>query len=561
MENLYLMALIAFAPILFTIVMMTVFSWPAKKVMPFSWIIAAIIAYSVWGVELKRVIASTTFGFLSAFNILIIIFGAILILNTMKKSGAMASINRGFYGISPDRRIQAIIVGWMFGSFIEGAAGFGTPAALAGPLMVGLGFPPLAAAMIALVFDSTSVSFGAVGTPVIGGIGSAMKATVLEKLGEGAWLQFLQEAGVWSAIPHAIVGSFLPLLALCMLTAFFGPKEKRGIKYGLAAAPFAIFSGFAFTIPYTLTALLLGPEFPALVGALIGLPIVLMAAKNGFLVPKDTWEFPEKSQWESNWSGSVEAEKDEESSMPLWLAWTPYVLIAVLLVITRVPSLGLKGILAAQKITWTNIMGSGIDYSLPFLYLPGTIPFTLVAIITIFLHKMPGEKVKEAWVGTFKQLTGATIALLFAVAMVQVMVQSAVNTNGIDGMMITMSKATAAIVGSAWPIVSPFVGILGAFMSGSNTVSNILFASFQYEVANQLALPGMIILGLQNVGGAIGNMVCVHNVVAACATVGLAGVEGVIIRRNFIPAALYAVAVGLLALVIIYGGFAVKTIL
>ncbi|MBO8138328.1 MAG: L-lactate permease [Desulfotomaculum sp.] len=561
MENLYLMALIAFVPILFTIVMMTVFSWPAKRVMPFAWIIASVIAYSVWGVELKRVIASTTFGFLSAFNILIIIFGAILILNTMKKSGAMASINRGFYGITPDRRIQAIIVGWMFGSFIEGAAGFGTPAALAGPLMVGLGFPPLAAAMIALVFDSTSTSFGAVGTPVIGGIGSAMKATVVEKLGEGAYLQFLQEAGVWSAIPHAIVGSFLPLLALCMLTAFFGPNGKRGIKYGLAAAPFAIFSGLAFTIPYIITALTLGPEFPSLVGALIGLPIVLLAAKSGFLVPKDQWDFPEKSQWESNWGGSADTEKEEESNMPLWLAWTPYVLIALLLVATRIPSLGLKGILAAQKITWSNIMGSGIDYSLPYLYLPGTIPFTLVAIITIFLHKMPAEKVKEAWVGTFKQLTGATIALLFAVAMVQVMVQSSVNTNGIDGMMLTMSKATAAIVGSAWPIVSPFVGILGAFMSGSNTVSNILFSSFQYEVANQLGMSGMVILGLQNVGGAIGNMVCVHNVVAACATVGLVGVEGVIIRRNFIPASVYAIAVGILALIIIYGGFAAGTML
>ncbi|WP_031515632.1 L-lactate permease [Desulfofalx alkaliphila] len=562
MDNLFLMALIAFVPILFTIVMMTVFSWPAKKVMPIAWILAVVIAYAVWGVEFNRIIASTTFGFLSAFNILIIIFGAILILNTMKNSGAMASINRGFYGISADRRVQAIIVGWLFGSFIEGAAGFGTPAALAGPLLVGLGFPPLAAVMIALVFNSTAVSFGAVGTPVIGGVGAAMQDTVASILGQGNHYVFLEQIALWSAIPHVIVGTFLPLLAICMLTAFFGPKEKRGVKYGLAAAPFALFAGLSFTVPYMFTAYFLGPEFPSLVGALIGLPIVLLAAKSNFLTPKDTWEFPSKDKWDSNWEGTFKVEKDEDSgNMPLWLAWTPYVLIALILVVTRIDAIGLKAILQAQSIGWANIMGSGINYTLQYLYVPGTIPFILVAIITIFLHKMPAEKVKDAWVSTFKQLTGATIALLFAVAMVQVMTQSSVNLKGIDGMMITMASATSELVGAAWPLVAPFVGILGSFMAGSNTVSNVLFSSFQFEVAQQLGISGVAILALQNVGGAIGNMVCVHNVVAACATVGLVGVEGVIIRRNAIPCAIYAFVVGLVGLLLIYGGFAIGTLL
>ncbi|MBF7084050.1 L-lactate permease [Desulfallas sp. Bu1-1] len=555
------MALVAFIPILFTIVMMTVCSWPAKKVMPVAWVLAALIALFVWGMEPLRVMASTVYGFLSAFNILVIIFGAILILNTMKKSGAMAAINRGFYGITPDRRIQAIIIGWVFGSFIEGAAGFGTPAALAGPLMVGLGFPPLAAAMVALIFDSTSVSFGAVGTPVIGGIGSVMKSTVMERLGDGSFLPFLKQVGLWSAIPHAIVGTFLPLLAICMLTAFFGPKEKRSFKYGLAAAPFAIFAGLCFTVPYIITAAWLGPEFPSLVGALIGLPLVLMTASRGFLVPRDRWEFPAKEQWEENWKGMAGPGAGEQSNMPQWLAWTPYVLIALILVLTRIPEFGLKEILSAQEIAWKNILGSNINYSLQYLYLPGTIPFMLVAVITIFLHKMPGDRVREAWGATFRQVTGPAIALFFAVAMVQVMVQSSVNLKGIDGMMITMSKATAMVVGGAWPLVSPFVGILGAFMSGSNTVSNILFAQFQFGVAGQLGHPGVVMLALQNVGGAVGNMICVHNVVAACATVGLTGVEGVIIRRNFIPTVIYAVAVGIFGLIVVYGGLALNAMI
>ncbi len=560
-DMLYVMALIAFLPILTAIVMMVVFSLPAKKVMPGAWFMAAIIAYFIWGVEIRHILASTIFGFLSAFNILIIVFGAILLLNTLKKDGAMAVISRGFYGISKDRRIQAIIIGWFFGSLIEGAAGFGAPAALAAPLLVGLGFPALAAATITLVFNSTAVSFGAVGTPIIGGLSAALKDTVVLQLGEQAWLPFLQEIGIWSAILHFIVGSFVPLMALCLLTTFFGPREKRGLKYGLQAAPFAIFSGLAFTIPYLLTALFLGPEFPSLVGALVGLPIVLLAAKNNFLTPKEPWDFPPKEQWENGWkeleSKTIEnTQKDEKekSTIPLWLAWTPYFLIILILIITRIPGLGLKNILLAQVIRWADILGTGINYSLPYLYLPGIIPFVLVAVIAAFIFQMSFKRVKQAWAATFRQLSGAAIALFFVIAMVQVMAQSGVNLKGLEGMIMTMASAAAQVMGGIWLIASPFIGALGSFVSGSNTVSNILFASFQYEVAMYLGISTVIVLALQNIGGAVGNMIAIHNIVAVCAVVGLVGVEGIIIRRNFVPLVIYTLAVGLLALVVVYFG-------
>lgn len=555
MDNLYLMALIAFLPILVTIVMIVVFALPAKKVMPYVWFLAVIIAYFIWGVEINHIFASTLFGFLSTFNILIIIFGAILVLNTLKQSGAMNVIGHSFSGISKDRRVQAIIIGWMFGSLIEGAAGFGTPAALAAPLLVGLGFPALAAVTVALVFNSTAVSFGAVGTPIIGGISAVMKEPIILQLGEQAWLPFLISIGAWSAIFHFVIGSFIPLMAICMLTAFFGPRGKRGFKYGLAAAPFAIFSGFAFTVPYLFTALFLGPEFPSLVGALIGLPIIIIAAKNNFLTPKDSWDFPPKEEWEDEWKGielEIKEEKKEEKVMPLWLAWFPYFLITLILIITRIPFFDLRSILLAQEIRWDNILGSGIDYTLPYLFLPGIIPFVLIAIVVIFIHQMSFEKVKEAWTTTFRQLSGVALALFFIVAMVQVMIHSGNNLKGTEGMMIIMSSAMAQIMGEAWPIASPFIGVLGSFISGSNTVSNILFAPFQYEVAMQLGLSGIIILALQSVGGAIGNMISIHNIIAVCAVVGLSGVEGKIIRRNIIPVIIYALAVGLLALLIFH---------
>jgi len=215
-------AFLAFLPILLTIALMAGFNWPAKKALPFALLVAILVAFFQWDMSLSHIFGYTFFGFLKAIDILVIIFGAILILNTLKLSGAMATINNGFNGITKDRRIQTIIIGFMFGSFIEGAAGFGTPAALAGPLLVGLGFPPLAAALVALIFNSTAVTFGAVGTPIFGAM-STLGAN-LEPAGIGAD-SFMLALTKWIAIPNAIAGIFLPLLGIMILTRHFG-KEK-----------------------------------------------------------------------------------------------------------------------------------------------------------------------------------------------------------------------------------------------------------------------------------------------------------------------------------------------
>ncbi len=535
------MALVASAPIIVTVVLMAVLLWPARRVMPLAWGLALALALFVWQVDLRTAAAATIYGFLSALNILIILFGAVAVLNTLRASGAMDAISRGFHGISSDRRVQTVVVGWMFVSFLEGAAGFGTPAALAAPLLVGLGFPPLAAATLALVLDSTAVSFGAVGTPILGGIGETLG-------GAFAAPDQLHAIGLWSAVFHALVGTFIPVVALAMLTAFFGPEGKKGVRYGLEAAPFAIFAGLLFTLPQLAVAALVGPELPALVGGLVGLPLVLLAARRGFLTPKSTWDFGPPESWPSSWKGNLAAVEPPARAMPLWLAWSPYVIIAVALGLTRIPALGLRDWLADRTLTWSDILGTGIDWSLPYLYLPGIVPFAVVAIITAFLHRMRLSAAVGAWTGTARQLAGATVALLFAVAMVQVMVFTERGRAELDGMMITLSEAASSLAGGAWPAVAPWVGALGTFVSGSNTVSNVLFAGFQVEVADALELSPILILSLQNVGGAVGNMICVHNVVAACATVGLTRVEGVVIRRNLLPAALYAGAVGAIGL-------------
>ncbi len=505
---------------------------------------------------LQWLVGATVSGALDAFNILIIVFGAILLMNTLKNSGAIRAIKGTFYNISPDRRVQAIIIAFLFGAFIEGAAGFGTPAALAGPLLVSLGFPPLAAAMLALVANSTPVSFGAVGTPILGGAAKVLNSPgVVDALNTYGWTfdVFVHQLGVYTAIIHATVGLFLPLLIVLMLTKLFG--EKKSFKDGFALAPFALFAGLCFTVPYLLIAIFIGPELPSLLGALIALVIVIPASKSGFLQPKTPGDFPARKNWGSDWVGTVEpgALKEDTPQMGTLLAWLPYVLVALILVVTRIPALGIKQILTSPELTIARkgILGTKLAYSLQALYLPGTVPFILVAVLTIFMHKMNKTTVSKTWGDSLRQMVPATIALVGAVAMVSIMKNSGNNASGNLDMLKTLSTAAAAMLSTVWIVVAPFIGVLGAFMAGSNTTSNILFSTFQYEVASSAGLSRLIIVALQVVGGAIGNMICVHNVVAASTTVGVLGQEGKIIRINLIPAAIYAVLASIVGLLII----------
>ena len=261
--NLTIQALLSFAPILLAAILLVGFRLPAKKAMPAVYLLTAGVVFTAWQVDFTRIVASTIQGLFITFDILWIIFGAILLLNTLKYSGGVSAIRSGFTNISSDRRVQVIIIAWLFGSFIEGSAGFGTPAAIAAPLMVALGFPAMAAVMIGMMIQSTAVTFGACGTPILIGVKGGLQSPELTaKLATAgmSFEQYLNIIAAKSAIFHGIVGTLIPLLMIIMLTRFFG--KNRSWTEGLSIFPFAIFGGLAFTVPYTLTGIFLGPEFP-----------------------------------------------------------------------------------------------------------------------------------------------------------------------------------------------------------------------------------------------------------------------------------------------------------
>ncbi|TVR42114.1 MAG: L-lactate permease [Bacteroidia bacterium] len=550
------LALLAFTPILIIFVLMVGFRWPATRAMPVSFIITTILVFFVWGMPWPWIAGATINGLVIAVKILLIVFGALAVLFTLRESGAIAVINRGFVSISPDKRVQAIIVAWLFGSFIEGAAGFGTPAALAAPLLLSLGFPALAAVMVALIANSTAVSFGAVGTPTLIGVGTSLNLPEINQAVAESGMTFdafIHQVGTYTAILHLIPGILVPLIMIGMLTRFFG--EKRSLREGLKIWPYAIFAGLCFVVPYTLVARFLGPEFPAILGGLTGMLILIPATRAGFLVPKEKWDFPDRSQWKSSWMGAIESDpKAAPANISLTKAWLPYALIGALLIITRLRNLPVSRWLQQVKIEWDGLFGTTITTEIDPLYNPGVFPFMLIAIVAIPLFGMTKKQVKIAWSESFQRIRGPAIALFFAVPMVRLMMQSGNNPDELLSMPLAMAQYVAEKTGSVWPLISPFVGSLGTFMAGSNAVSNMLFSLFQYAVADEMGISRTIAMSLQNMGGGVGNMIGVHNIIAACATVGLAGSEGELLKKNIIPVVIMGLLGGIVGSILIYSG-------
>ncbi|MGL6606578.1 L-lactate permease [Aeromonas hydrophila] len=442
-----LLALVAFSPILVAAVLLVGLNWPAKRAMPVAFLLTAFIALWGWQMSPTRVFASTLQGLVITVTVLWIVFGAILMLNTLKHTGAISAIRGGFTNISPDRRIQAIIIAWCFGAFIEGASGFGTPAAIASPLLVAIGFPALAAVLLGMMIQSTPVSFGAVGTPILVGINKGLDSEIIGQTlsaGGSSWEVYLQQVTTNVALIHAVVGTLMPVLMVMMLTRFFG--RHRSWTEGLAILPFAIFAGLAFTVPYALTGMLLGPEFPSLIGGLL-------------------------------------------------------VLCALLATLLQSRSLA---------------------------------PF--------------GRALGES----SRTLIGAGFVLIFTVPMVRIFINSGVNGADLASMPVTTADFAAGLVGEFFPALSATIGALGAFIAGSNTVSNMMFSQFQFEVAQTLGVSTAAMLALQAVGAAAGNMIAIHNVVAASATVGLLGREGATLRKTALPTLYYLLATGLIGLALMY---------
>ncbi|WEE34589.1 L-lactate permease [Lactiplantibacillus paraplantarum] len=520
------MIFIASAAIILPLILLGGLNLSATRGMGLSALVVIITGYFFWHLSPSVLTASILQALHKALPILWILFGALLMLNCLRATGAIDRINQGFQRLSADMRLQTVLVAFLFGGLIEGVSGFGTPAMVTAPLLIALGFSPMAAVILALVADSTPAAFGAVGTPLTVGLSNVTEKThVLNLIG----LRITQL--------DLFVGALMPAVLILILIMWFGPKDNR-LKSWLTLLPWALLIGFVYSGLALLSALFIGYEFVSIIAPLGTLIVAIITIRLHWLLPNQLKTHP----WRTT---AVAAKTPVPSQMSLIVAWFPYLLVVILLLASRVIAPLKQVLIRYANLSWTNILGySQINSDWELLYSPGTI-LAIAAIIGLLVQARSLKPLLPTAGSVIRSMGNTAIALGVTLIMVQVFTNSGLNQANLPSMPMYIAKFIAKYLADVWVIMAPFLGQLGAFVTGSTTVSTLTFAQIQADIATNASLSTTVILAAQLVGAAAGNMVCVHNIVAVSSVVGLSGQEGAILRKTLLPGLGYALLIGI----------------
>ena len=533
--------MMALLPILTALVLMMGFKVKPGKSMLTAWIVTAISGFFFWKMDPLVIFAASLTGVCKALDIVLIIFGAVLLLNTQRKQKALRAINLTFRDLSPDRRIQILLIAWLFSGLLEGAAGFGAAPPIVASFLVGLGFPALTSVAIALMGNTLPVPFGGVGIPTM-----TLQRTLETDLAQHniAAEQFhSQFLDTFTAI-SGISGLLIPFGCVVMMILL--SKQGRKLRSILEILPLSLAAGLFYIIPWRITAMKIGTELPSIAGVVIGLPLFVFILKTKWLTPKYIWDFPENEL-----SAPSETADEDKSSIPAWKAWMPYLILTLLLLLTRLDQLPFRQwLIKYGAIHIKSLFGlphTAITFNL--LNNPGFFPFCFIAGYLIC------RNTKETWKerlqiipSTCKQLSGAAFAIIMAFAMVQLMIYSNYVDPQLPGMLNCIAVKLTELMGGCYLIAAQFLGVFGSFFGGSCTVSNILFASLQFNSAQILKIPADVVLALQNTGSGLGGMIRISGVIAACAAVKIDKKTGDVLLLNLIPLVVFSILALLTAL-------------
>ncbi|RUO35882.1 L-lactate permease [Aliidiomarina sanyensis] len=444
-------------------------------------------------------------------SILWIIFGALCIYHAQEKQGATLVIRNALARLHPNPRVSALFIAWFFSLFMEGAAGFGTSAALTAPFLVSAGYRPVLAVVLALWGHSLGVVFGAVGTPV---------------LTQAMLVSFTDLALSQAAIPSMI----LPTLTLGAILSIgcFAFARSSGNQAPHSRPPmgiiifFGILAAVAFLVPAALIGLFLGPELPTLLGAVLGAIIFTVVVRyrqrGGFLNAPQASSIDPKG---------------------LLLALAPYLVLIALVLMTRlIPDV--KHLVQHARIGfhWYHYQSS-----IQIFYHPGTLLFVSF-LLGATIQRVPFNSLNFAVRQSLLKILSVLGALFVMLFLSRILLHG--------GAIDVLSREAIKLSGITWPFWVAWFGALGTFITGSATASNILFSEFQRTAALNGGYPIAPLLGAQSVGAAVGNMVCPHNIIAAGATVQLNGQEGEVMRYTLPVALLLCCLVGISALLWIH---------
>lgn len=534
---LFLKFILAMLPIIWLIVALSGLKMAGHKACLIALGITVVLAMGYWKLNAACTATAALEGILNAlWPICLVIVAALFTYNLTLKTGAMELIKKMLAGVSKDKRVLALIIGWGFGNFMEGMAGFGTAVAIPASMLAGIGLDPLSAVIGCLVVNSTPTAFGSVGVPTV---------TLASVTGLDAFpLSF------HVALIQCVLTFISPFLMVCIC--------GRGIKALKGMIPTTIVAALSFTVPWFLAAKLLGPELPNIIGSICSMVCVIIAAR--IFNKKTDVRYSIEVEGRKEDSCFIEAEGREGDSYPTRVeereenstknelslsegirAWSPFILIFLLLMLTSTICPPIHNAIAGIKsdvIVYTGEHGNTLSFS--WINTPGIMIF-IAAIIggiiqkasALDMLKVLGETLKKYW------KTILTICAVMATAKIM----------GYSGMISDIAELLVVVTGSFYPFIAPLIGALGAFVTGSGTSTCVLFGNLQSQTAASLGFSESWMAAANVLGAGIGKMICPQSIAIGAGAINMVGAESKILSSVVKYFLLYVVIAGIICLI------------
>ncbi|SBW06455.1 L-lactate transport [uncultured delta proteobacterium] len=496
--------LVAMLPVLWLFVSLGVLKMSTPVACAAGLAMSAVLAVAGWG--FTPVLAAKAFLDGAAFAlmpILWVIFAALLTYSIAVETKAMDRIKDLLASVSRDRRIQALLIAWGFGGFMESVAGFGTAVAVPAAVLVSLGFAPFCAAVVCLLANTVAVAFGVVGIPVI---------TL-------AWITDLPVTELSTRI-------VLQLTAFVFIVPIFIVTAVTGSVRGVAGVwVHALGAGASFGVVQFIAARYIGPEMPAILGSLAAFATTAALAK--YLPPKQIWTFAHDGEESvlhggETRAGGIRPREQTAGGARLDLAaqlkaWSPYIVLLILVLASRM--IGPVNALLAKATSLHAIYDGpgGKPLAVAWLLTPGTL---------VLIAALIGGRIQGASFGAILRLSGKTARQMGKSVITIVCIVALAKMLGYSGMVNTVAVALADVAGTFYPLVAPVLGMLGTFITGSDTSSNILFGQLQKQVALSIGVSPIWIAAANTSGACIGKIISLQSIAIAGISANIAGREG-----------------------------------
>jgi len=501
--------ILALAPIIWLIIALSILKMPGYRACVIAAVIAALLSIFKWNLGVVNTLTAGVEGVLNAlWPICLVIIAALFTYNLTLETKAMDSIKSMLASVSTDKRILILIIGWAFGNFMEGMAGFGTAVAIPASILVGLGYDPIVTVVACLVVNSTPTAFGSIAVPTV----TLSNVTGVDPL-LLASNTFIIEAVLMFLSPFfmvIIIGGGFKALKGCFL--------------------YTLIASLAFVIPAGISALFIGPELTDIFGSICAMIVTVIVAK------ARKGEVP--AEYATSNAGESSKDKPAITVNEAVKAWSPFIIIFILLVITSslVPFIHdpLSSIKSAVQI-YTGENPGTLKFA--WINTPGVL-IIISAIIGGLIQKASPSTIFRVFIKTLTSNWKTILTISSVLATAKIMTYS--------GMISDIAKVLVSVTGSYYPLIAPLVGAIGGFVTGSGTSTSVLFGPLQAETALQIGESQAWLASANSLGGGVGKMVSPQGIAIGTSAVGLSGSESKVLSKVFLYFALYVIIGGLI---------------